>query len=92
MSNDLPAAVTPGRRTLDFTADTCPTGLLAAHRAATWARLEVTEGTVVFTDEASGVQTVASPETPVVIAPGEPHHIEPASDAVFAVQFFDLPG
>ena len=90
MSIDLPAGVTAGRRTPDFTKDTCPAGLLAAHQAATWAQLEVTEGTVVFADEVTGTRSIGSPGAPVVIAPDNPHHIEPTDDAVFAVQFFDL--
>ena len=91
MSIELPAGVTAGRRTPDFTKATCPAGLLAAHRAATWAQLEVAKGTVAFTDEVTGARSIGSPGAPVVIAPDKPHHIEPTDDAVFAVQFFDLP-
>ena len=87
----LPPAVTAGRRTPDFTSDTVPPALLAAHVTSAWAQLVVSVGAVRFVEEDPPWEVVAVPGEPVTIVPGRRHHIEPAEGAVFAVQFYDSP-
>ena len=86
-SPDLPDGVVPGRRTPIFTAATVPPALLDDHHTTVWAQLVVFDGTVTFID-ASGRSSVATPASPVVIAPHARHRIEPDADARFAVQFY----
>lgn len=86
----MPPGLVAGRRTPSFTAATVPPALLADHRTAVWARLEVEAGTVAFVDEGpGGVDVVADPGHPVTIVPDRPHRVRPSPGARFAVQFFD---
>jgi tellurite resistance-related uncharacterized protein len=94
MSNDLAGlALPPGvaltRTTPEFTADTVPAGLLAAHRVAddVWGRLCVLAGSVVFVVEGSGERRELHADESQVIEPGVLHHVEPSDDALFAVEF-----
>lgn len=85
----LPAGLRLGRTTTEFTAETVPAGLLAAHRVAddVWGRLRVDAGTVVFVVEGSGARRIVNTGEYQVIAPGLLHHVEPSSDARFIVEF-----
>lgn len=86
----MPTGLTLARTTPVFTADSVPDGLRRAHEVAdgVWGRLVVSEGTVRFVFE-------DSPEAPVDVAAGgsvdipprRRHHVEPAPDAVFTVEF-----
>ena len=76
--------------TPEFTAASVPAGMRSAHQVANnvWGRLCVRRGTVMFTFE-------DDPDAPIVVAadghvdipPARPHHVEPADDAVFVVEF-----
>lgn len=88
----LPATVTLGRRTPTFTAGTTPPALLADHRTAVWARLEVETGSVVLTEDDPPYQHTVAAGRAVVLIPNRAHRIAPSADARFAVQFFDDPG
>ena len=87
----LPPTVTEGRRTPDFTSNSVPPALLAAHVTNAWAELVVSAGSVRFVEEHPPWEAAVVPGNPVVIVPGRRHHIEPADGAVFAVQFYDSP-
>ena len=78
----------PGRRTATFTARTTPAGLLRDHLTAVWGELVVLAGSVRFVEE-TGRRVVASPGCRVTIVPRTRHHVEPADDAEFYVQFYE---
>ncbi|MCY4630618.1 MAG: DUF1971 domain-containing protein [bacterium] len=85
---EIPAAAVPGRRTATFTATTTPAGLLRDHLTAVWAELVVLAGSVLFVDETSR-RITATPGRRVTIVPRTRHHVEPADDAEFYVQFYE---
>ncbi len=64
-----------------------PPALGRSHHTAVWAELVVEEGSVLFVDDESRRVTVAAGDR-VAIVPRVSHHIEPADDAVFHVQFY----
>lgn len=88
------AALPPGlglvRTTREFTVDTVPAGLLSAHQVASevWGVLRVLEGSVVFVAEESGESRSLGAGDTQVIEPEVPHHVEPAADARFVVEFY----
>ena len=84
---EVPPAAVPARRTPSFTAESMPPALGRSHLTSVWAELVVEEGSVQFTDEASrNVNVTAGQRT--AIPPDIHHHIEPAQDAVFHIQFY----
>lgn len=88
---DLPEDLVLQRTTPELDAESVPAGLLRAHRLAegVWGRLEVTGGSVLFvweTDDERPVDLTAGDT--VVIGPGLYHHVEPAPDARFVVEFY----
>ena len=86
-SIEVPQEAVPGRRTPSFTAESMPPALGRAHLTSVWAELVVEEGSVDFADEASRRVTVTAGRR-VAIPPDVSHHVEPAQDAVFHVQFY----
>ncbi len=98
-AGDLPPTALPdglvlARTTPDFTADTVPAAILAAHRTAegVWGHLVVRSGAVdfVFEDAPDRVHRVDAGST-MPIPPGRPHHVSPLEGAVFAVEFHRRP-
>ena len=87
-SREIPATAVPGRRTPTFTAVTTPAGLLRDHLTTAWAELVVLAGSVLFVDETSR-RILVTPGRRVTIVPGARHHVEPAEDAEFYVQFYE---
>lgn len=89
-ARELPATVAAGRRTPTFTEATVPPALTRDHLTATWARLEVDAGTVVFTEDDPPFERMVEAGDSLVIVVGRPHRVAPGPGARFAVQFFDL--
>lgn len=89
----LPAGAERVRTTPEFTVDTVPPALLAAHRVAdeVWGRLCVMAGELTFVVEESGERRTLAAGDSQVIEPGLFHHVEPAADARFAVEFHRVP-
>jgi|AACY02.9.fsa_nt_gi tellurite resistance-related uncharacterized protein len=85
----LPAGVELARTTPEFTAASVPAGLLSAHQVAdgVWGRLRVLAGAVVYVVEVTGQRRTITAGGAQVIEPGLVHHVEPASDARFVVEF-----
>lgn len=86
----MPNGLTLARTTPQFTAASVPDGLRRAHEVAdgVWGQLLVHTGSVrfVFEDEPDEpIDVVAGGH--VDIPPRRRHHVEPADDAVFAVEF-----
>ena len=88
---ELPADLSLHRVTNEFSADSVPTGLLRAHHlaAGVWGLLRVTAGSLAFVwEDASSPPIELLTEDSVVIAPELQHHVEPAPDARFVVEFY----
>lgn len=83
----MPPTAVPARRTPSFAAASMPPALGRAHRTSVWAELVVEEGSVLFAEEGSRRATVRAGDS-IAIAPMVAHHIEPADDAVFHLQFY----
>ncbi len=91
---ELPAGLEITRTTREFDTATVPDGLLRAHRigAGSWGRLRLMEGAVRFVWEETdrgAVDLVAGDA--LVIEPQVYHHVEPASDARFLIEFHRRP-
>ena len=85
----IPTVATPTRQTPIWTAGTVPAALLSTHHTSVWAELVVVSGSVTFFDEDPAWEATASADETTVIVPGRPHHIVPADDAEFFVQFYN---
>jgi tellurite resistance-related uncharacterized protein len=88
---ELPREVLFERTTDELTAESTPRGLLRAHRLAPgiWGLLRVSEGSMTFVwegDDARRLVLLAGDS--LVIAPEVRHHIEPAADVRFVVEFY----
>lgn len=82
----------PYKRTPNFTADTVPAGLLRRHstRAGTWGRIIVEAGRLLFRrlDETGVVEErVLEAGELALVAPEEPHEVEPEGEVRFYVEF-----
>ena len=89
----LPVQLVEARRTPLFDFDTMPVALASSHRTTVWAEIRVQAGSVRFVDVEGhpprDVRLDAGDHA--VIVPGVEHHVEPATDAEFYVQFFREP-
>lgn len=76
-------------KTLRFAPGQIPAGLLGEHRlkADVSGILLVTEGSLVFVDQAGSKRALASGES-VAIAPASPHHLEDAETAGIELRFY----
>jgi len=86
----LPDGLTVVRTTPEFGATTMPEGLRRSHQVAegTWGRLRVLAGQVHFVFEApQEAAFVLGPGDELAIPPHRLHHVEPADDARFVVDF-----
>ena len=90
VDDELPLGLDHVRTTEVFDAQTVPAGLLRAHRiaAGVWGRLTVHMGSLRFVfedDPGAGIRVDAGES--IVIPPSTPHHVEPDTDAQFAIEF-----
>ncbi len=96
---EWPAGLARYRTTPRFVGGATPAGLLRDHstKRGVWGRIVVEEGSVVYVAGARrctlrpGAGGSAADGTGVVV-PEMKHHVEPAPDAVFAVEFWRPPG
>jgi len=87
---EMPAGLSLTRATQELTALTAPAALLSAHRVAdgVWGRLKVHKGSLRFVFEGHADEPlIITAGEHVDIPPGRLHHIEPADDAIFLVEF-----
>jgi tellurite resistance-related uncharacterized protein len=86
----MPEGLSLARTTPAFTTESTPSGLRSAHEVAdgVWGRLKVQAGSLrlVFEDAVDDAVIVTAGGS-VDIPPQRRHHVEPADDAVFVVEF-----
>jgi tellurite resistance-related uncharacterized protein len=93
MSGALPSGLVAYRRTPVFTEATLPRGLRHRHqtKAGAWAVITVVEGRLRFRRLNPPSETVLDPAAPGVVAPEEPHEVEPLGPVRFFVEFYAAP-
>ena len=93
MTDSLPADAVPYRRTPVFTEATLPAGLRHRHQTkpGVWALITVLEGRLRLRRLASGAESDLDPAAPGVVAPEEPHEVEPLGPVRFFVEFHAAP-
>lgn len=85
------AAPRPYRVTAQFSERTIPAALLADHRLrpGTWGVLRVASGAVCYRADAAATGLVLDPDTPAVIPPDTPHHLELIGPVALVIEFYD---
>lgn len=93
MVDELPPGVTAYRRTPIFTEATIPAALRHRHatKSGVWALITVVEGRLRLRRLNSGSETDLDPDAPGIIAPEEPHEVEPLGSVRFFVEFHAAP-
>lgn len=93
MTSTLPPGLVAYRRTPIFTETTLPNGLRHRHRtkAGVWALITVVEGRMLFRCLDPSSETVLELDKPGVVAPEEPHEVEPLGAVRFFVEFYAAP-
>lgn len=93
MAEGLPAGLEAYRRTPIFTEATIPAALRHRHstKAGVWALITVVEGRLRLRRLNTGAETDLDPSAPGIIAPGEPHEVEPLGSVRFFVEFHAAP-
>ncbi len=93
MSDDLPEGLVRSGGTPEFTQDTIPDGLRAAHALAPgrWGLLNVIEGSLVFVDEATGVEEQLPAPSTKAIFPEVHHHVRVSGPVVCRIDFYRAP-
>jgi tellurite resistance-related uncharacterized protein len=93
MTAQLPPGLTAYRRTPIFTETTLPTALRRRHKtkAGVWGLITVVEGRLRFRRLEPFSETTLDPASPAVVAPEEPHEVEPIGQVRFFVEFYAAP-
>jgi len=91
---EVPESWEPYRRTPEFTEESVPAALRAAHttKAGVWALIQVVRGRLRYGIH-EPVERVAElvPGSPGVVSPEVRHHVEPLGEVVFFVEFWRAP-
>ena len=90
MTAQLPPGFVPYRRTPIFTEATLPAALRHSHKtkAGVWGLIVVLEGRLRFRRLEPVVETMLDPAAPGLVAPEEPHEVEPIGNVRFFVEFY----
>jgi tellurite resistance-related uncharacterized protein len=93
MSKGLPPGLIAYRRTPVFTETTLPAGLRRRHatKPGIWGRIVVMEGQLLFRRLEPFFETTLDSASPAVVAPEEPHEVEPIGEVRFFVEFHAAP-
>jgi tellurite methyltransferase len=93
MADDLPPGLAAYRRTPIFTEATIPAALRHRHstKPGVWALITILEGRLRLRRLDSGTETDLDSNAPGVIAPEEPHEVEPLGSVRFFVEFHAAP-
>lgn len=89
----LPPGLVAYRRTPVFSETTVPAGLRRQHttKADVWGLVVVLDGQLRFRRLDPFDETILDPTHPAVIAPEEPHEVEPVGKVRFHVEFYRAP-
>jgi tellurite resistance-related uncharacterized protein len=90
---DLPTGLVAYRRTPVFTEATLPAALRHRHqtKSGVWALITVLEGRLRFRRLDRSVESELDPAHPGVVAPEEPHEVEPLGHVRFFIEFHSAP-
>lgn len=93
MTAQLPQGLAAYRRTPIFTETTLPAALRRRHKtkAGVWGMIVVVEGRLRFRRLEPFFETTLDPASPAVVAPEEPHEVEPIGLVSFFVEFYTAP-
>ena len=93
MTAHLPPGLAAYRRTPIFTETTLPPALQRRHqtKAGVWGLIVVVEGRLRFRRLEPFVETTLGPTNSAVVAPEEPHEVEPIGQVRFFVEFYAAP-
>ena len=93
MPDPLPDGLVRAGGTAEFTQDTIPAGLRAAHALAAgrWGLLHVLAGALVFVDEATGAEEQLSARDTRAIMPEVRHHVRVSGPVVCRIDFYRAP-
>jgi tellurite resistance-related uncharacterized protein len=89
VTGQLPPGLTAYRRSPVFTEQTLPAGLRHRHRTkpGVWATISVLSGRLRFRRFDPPEELMLVPTTPAVVAPAEPHEVEPVGPVTFFIEF-----
>ena len=88
---ELPASVSPYKRTPTFSATSIPAGLLKAHqtKASTWGKIVVLEGRLLYRILEPTVEEIhLSTEQCGIVEPTVLHEVQAVGDVLFYVEFY----
>ena len=87
---DLPAGLTPYRRTPTFDEKTVPAGLLKDHqtKVGVWGVIQVTSGRLRYTIPSRGEEVELHAGLKGIVEPEVLHHVTPLGAVVFSVEFW----
>ena len=95
-SRHIPGADTrlpsePYRSSPVFTADTLPKALQQEHRTKrdVWGVINVLEGTLRYCKEDGSAPETLTPQSPGLVRPDEPHHVEVLGPVMVRIDFYD---
>ena len=93
MNHRLPQGLVAYRHTPTFTETTLPARLRKRHQTkpGVWAQITVIEGRLRFRRLDSGDEFILEPDTPAIVAPEEPHEVEPLGPVRFFIEFHARP-
>ena len=93
MSPALPAHAAAYRRTPIFTETTIPAALRQRHQTkpGVWGAITIVEGRLRFCRLEPFEETVLDPAAPGIVAPEEPHEVEPLGAVRFYIEFYAAP-
>jgi tellurite resistance-related uncharacterized protein len=83
----------PYKVTPEFDQDSLPAGLRRVHstKEGCWGLIRVSEGRLRLIFPEAGREGVIGPDTPGLVAPGEPHLVEPLGPFRMRVEFYRDP-
>jgi len=89
----LPSGAVAYRRTATFTEGTIPTALRSEHRtkAGVWGAITVVQGRLRLRRLDPPDETIIDAPAAAIVAPEEPHEVEPLGPLRFFVEFYRLP-
>ena len=85
--------MTPYKVTPDFDQDSLPAGLRRVHstKEGCWGLVRIIEGRLRLTFPDTGREELLDAQTAGVVAPGEPHLVEPLGPFRMRVEFYRAP-